>query len=83
MSWVSRGEDRWEYVADEELHLLVRVGNEMRELHGTTVHVYLLGPAGLFPLEPLTDCAWRETSYVTAPFTDAAEAFAWLETDAG
>jgi hypothetical protein len=81
VSWVSRGEDRWEWLADDDLHLLARAGERMVELHGQTVHEYRLGPSGLFPLEPLGGTEYVGTSYVTTPFAGADEAWGWLTTD--
>lgn len=93
MSWVKdeSGTGRWyaSGAADEDTrHLLVRVGEQMRELHGTTVHVYELGEAGLFPLEPLAGCRFVAT-YSPAPWgsreygeiiaMDDAAAYAYLE----
>lgn len=44
MSWERIGADRWRWTGlgvDVERHLLVRLFDEYRELHGTTVHVYV------------------------------------------
>lgn len=79
--------DRWHLPSVDELHLLVRVGEQMRELHGTTVHVYELGEAGLFPLEPLAGCRfvatyaapWGSREWGERASMDEAAAFAWLE----
>jgi hypothetical protein len=45
MSWKYLDTDRWEWTADEELHLLLLSGTQMRELHvtadgGVFVHIY-------------------------------------------
>lgn len=80
MSWVSRGENRWEWtLTPMDVHALVKVGDEMRELHGATLHVYRLGPSGLFPLEPLAGCEWVATHIVGQAFGALDEVFEWLE----
>jgi hypothetical protein len=59
MSWKYLDENRWEWTADDQLHLLLHENGELRELHvlddgGVFVHVYaptLRGPAVVAPLE--------------------------------
>ncbi len=88
MSWKTRGETigRWEWTADDDLHLLLLAGDELRELHtseqGTvTVHVYVEPADPLDEVRPLDGVQHAQTYVATEhPPLDAAqeEWFGWL-----
>lgn len=81
MSWkqTEDGVLRWSWEADDQLHLLVYAGGELRELHDTTVHVYAPTGANAEADAPLDTAKYvRTVAAPTAPATEA-EAFAWLE----
>lgn len=66
--WESAGTDRWAWNADGEQHLLVRDGDTLVELHGSTMHTYQL-PAGVTfdPAAPLKGAEFVRTSCDAVP----------------
>lgn len=82
--WVPAGADRWSWEADDDQHLLVRDGNRLVELHGTTMHAYVL-PAGvtLDPVAPLKGAVFAGTTQGAVPLVRQqladADAFALLD----
>jgi hypothetical protein len=65
MSWeaIPGHIDRWRWTGPEGLsrHLLVHTDGEMRELHGTTVYVYLAPVHAIDAASPLDGAKWWAT----------------------
>jgi hypothetical protein len=73
MSWELLDENRWEWTADDQLHLLLEENGELRELHvlddgRVFVHIYTPPLRGADVGEPLTDAEHVRT-WVDAPDT--------------
>lgn len=66
--WISSGTDRWSWNADDGQHLLLRDGDLLIELHGTTRHTYRQ-PAGVAfdPATPLAAAIWVGTEEGVVP----------------
>lgn len=66
--WSQAGTDRWSWGADDDQHLLLRTGDELVELHGSTRHTYRQ-PAGVpvDPAAPLAAAVWVSTTTEAVP----------------